>query len=165
MVEETVFSYDQITLPARGSRRFVAEAIADRKRPAVAFERSVPVKLTLAMVFVAIASLVYLAQASQASVIELNIASLQQEGSDLSVTNANLHAQAARLRAVTRVSQAAVTQFHMVQPNGSSIVWISIVVPRVTPQPDISISTLRAQRSSQPLAWVNNLMNTVVASL
>lgn len=140
-------------------------AIAGRVRLAEALGRSVLVQLTLVMSLIAFAGLLYLAQASQVDVLKFTIADLRAERTQLTAQNASLHAQATSLQSISRIDHLATTQLHMSQPDLSSAVWVRPVMPRVVPLPAVGADTARAERTSQPLAWMQRFLRTVKSSL
>src|SRR5579884_2599677 len=85
-------------------------AIAGRERLARWIGASVLVQLMLAMAFIAMAALLYLAQASQASILEYNIAEMQTRQTQLMATNAGLRASATTLQSPTRIDTLASTR-------------------------------------------------------
>jgi hypothetical protein len=119
----------------------------------------------LATVLVATAFLFYLAQASQASVIELNISYLQVESGKLDAQNANLHAAAAGYQSLPRLSWIATNEFHMVPPDIRQTVWIRPVYPTVLPVPNPAADQVRARQRSQPIAWISRFAALVRSSL
>lgn len=147
-------------------RRWDAQpAPAGRSRVGDALARSVLVQLMLAMTFVAVAALLYLAQASQASVLDYNIAALQAERSQLNSQNAGLQATATSLRSLPRIEAAASTQLHMTTPGMSGTIWIKPVLPTLAAPPLPSYDPRSAQKESQPLAWMKRVFSFVKSSL
>jgi cell division protein FtsL len=154
------------------SRRWAARpAIAGRERLTQALGQSVLVQLMLAMAFVALAALLYLAQASQASVLQFNIADLQDQQAQLNVQNANLHATAISLESLQRVDTIAIRQLHMTTPDLSTSIWVHPVIPcSGTPcgwstiRP-LNADTVSAERQSQPLGWMRRFVALVKSSL
>jgi cell division protein FtsL len=140
-------------------------AVAGRERLGKLLNQSVLAQLMIAMCFFALALLFYLAQASQASVIQFNIADLQAQQQQLQINNANLHAQAAALQTAGRIDQAATTQLHMVKPDLGAAIWVRVQIPRVVPYRAQNADTLAAQRQSEPLAWLSNAFSAVKSSL
>lgn len=112
-------------------------------------------QLMLSMGLIAFAALIYLNQASQVSVMQFNIADLQQRQSDLESKNANLYATATSLQSLTRIEALAVTRLHMTKFDDSRTIWVYPVVPQVA-APAISDSQTAAQQRSQPLEWMKN---------
>lgn len=153
---------DRSSLPRRWAAR---PAVAGRQRLAQALGQSVLIQLMLAMTFVALAALLYLAQASQASVLQFNIAGLQDQQAQLTVQNANLRATATSLESVQRIDTIAVRQLHMTTPALSRSVWVEPVIPQVAPIRPFNADTLSAQRRSQPLAWMRRFVALVRSSL
>lgn len=140
------------------------EAIAGRKRVALALGDSVLVQLLLAMSFVAMALLLYLAQASQADVLQLTISELQQDHAVLIARNASLHASATQLQSLRRIDAAATGQLHMTKPNLATTLWVRPVLPTLAATPQLT-STQVAQQQSEPLAELQRAWSNFLASL
>lgn len=140
-------------------------AVAGRTRVIEAVNKSVLAQLMLAMGCVAFAALLYMAQASQISVQQINISLLQSERAQVMTDNTNLHTTATSLSAVKRIESVAVGQLHMAEPSLSSTVWIKPVFPRIHAAPLLSESTLTAERRSEPLAWMTRFVTFVRFSL
>lgn len=122
-------------------------------------------QLTMAMSCVAAAGLLYLAQASQVSVLEYNIADLQAQQSALNVQDANLEATATQLQSFSRVSTLATSQLHMTKADISNAIWVEPVIPPVPQTVNVNADTVAAQEASQPLAWMRQLYTLVRSSL
>jgi hypothetical protein len=122
-------------------------------------------RLMLATCFVAGAAVLYLAQASQTSVMEFNISELQQQELQLSLRSADLHGTATNLQSFTRIGNLATNQLHMIRPAPSATIWIHPVVPWVPASPLPEASRARAVQESQPLSWMRNFISFVAASL
>jgi cell division protein FtsL len=121
----------------------------------------------LAMACIAMAALLYLAEASQSSVLQYNIDALQAQRSQLSAQNANLQAQATSLSSIQRIGAEAADQLHMSRPGISSTIWLNPIVPWFS-QPAIPTARaeiLAAQRQSQPLAWMGRFLAFLESSL
>ena len=140
-------------------------AVAGRERLAQALDRSVLAQLVLAMTCVAVALLLYLAQASQASVLEFRIAALESARTQLTAQNATLHASATALQSLQRIDSAATNRFHMIRPDLSTTLWIRPIIPSVRPLPPANADRATAQQRSQPLAWMIRFMSAVKSSL
>lgn len=140
-------------------------AVAGRERVSRLLGDSTLVQVMLAMTFVAVAALLYLSQASEADVLQLNIASLQQERYVLNSQNADLHAQATQLQSLQRVDWAAQNQLHMTRPDLSTAIWVSPVLPNLPPAPRADAASSAAERASQPLAQIERFIAFVHASL
>jgi cell division protein FtsL len=119
----------------------------------------------LVMSLIAFAGLLYLAQTSQVDVLKFTISDLRAERTQLTAQNASLHAEATSLQSITRIDQIATTQLHMAQPDLSSAVWVRPVTPRVAPLPSVASDAAQAERSSQPLAWMQRALRAIKASL
>jgi cell division protein FtsL len=145
-----------IRIPARSSER--------TERPQQA-EHSMLLQLMLAMCFVAGAAVLYLAQASQTSVMEYDIAGLQRQELQLNLKNADLHSVATNLQSFQRIGAIATDQLHMIKPAPSATIWIRPAVPWVPSSPLPEVSTNQATRRSQPLAWMRNFFSFVASSL
>jgi cell division protein FtsL len=126
---------------------------------------SIPARLALATVLVATAFLLYLAQASQASVISLNIEDQQMTRSQLTVENANLHESAATYQSLTRISAAAAGPLHMNPPGTAPSVWLRPVIVRIQPPRDTSHDLAHAETQSQPLFWMKHALSVIESSL
>ncbi len=142
--------------------------VADRRRPATSIHHSVLLQLMLAMSFIALAAMIYLAQASQASVLQFNIDDLQATRAQLNQQNASLHASVTALQSLQRIDTVATRQLHMTKPDFSNTIWIQPRVPSGSPQ----IVPLRhtddvvsAQKQSQPLGWLRRFLRFVKYSL
>lgn len=151
--------------PALRLRLTARPAVAGRERLADALGGSVLVQLMLAMSFVALAALLYMAQAGQASVQEINISELQYQRMQLVQTNTNLRALATSLRSPQRVDTIATTQLHMGSPDPATIIWLNAVVPPVPAIAPVNADTVAAQQSSQPLAEMERAIRFIRASL
>jgi cell division protein FtsL len=123
------------------------------------------VQLMLAMSLVAFAALLYLIQASQASVLEYNIAELQAQQVQLQAANAHLHAQVTTLQSPQRIDTLATTQLHMTKPDLSTAIWVTPVLPRVVFPRPLNADVVDAQRASQPLTWFEHMATFVKLSL
>jgi cell division protein FtsL len=130
-----------------------------------AIETSVLARLVTAMALFAVAGLLYLAQASQVSVHEFNIADLQQQQATLTMQNASLHAQATSLQSPDRIAQIAGTRLHMAPPDLSRAIWITPVLPTVAPVPGSDADTEAAMQGSEPAAWMQRLVTLIQSSL
>ncbi|MGH2448285.1 MAG: hypothetical protein ACRDFS_06750 [Chloroflexota bacterium] len=130
--------------------------------PIRALSDSIPVQLMLAMSLVAMATLFLFIQSSQASVIELNLQSLQNQQTQLNATAAGLQAATTRLQTPQHIQSIAINQLHMSKPNPSSMVWVAptVVLPRTKP-----VSATDAKAQSQPLAWMERFIRLVRSSL
>lgn len=136
-----------------------------RERLAHVSADSTLVQLMLAMTCVAAAGLLYLAQASQVSVLQYNIAGLQYQQTTLNAQNASLRASATQLQSLQRIDTAATSQLHMTKPDLSNAIWItSATPPKVTIRP-YNADTVAAERASQPLAWMTYFFTVVRSSL
>lgn len=136
-----------------------------RERLAYVTADSTLVQLMLAMTCVAAAGLLYLAQASQVSVLQYNLAGLQYQQTTLNAQNASLRATATQLQSLQRIDTAATSQLHMTKPNLSSAIWITAPTPpAVTIRPS-NADTVAAARASQPLAWMASFFTIVRSSL
>lgn len=148
-----------------GRRRRPVPALPDRSQVLESLGSSVLVQLMLAMSLVAVAGLLYLAQASQASVLQYNITELQIERAQLTAQNGSLHATAMNLQSPQRIVTAAQTRLHMRQPDPSNTLWVAPTFPAVTIPPPAAVSRRAAQQRSRPLAWMRRVLQFVRASL
>jgi cell division protein FtsL len=142
----------------------VQPAIAGRQRIVSALSQSILVQLMLAMTFVALAALLYLAQASQASVLQFNIADLQARRSQLDINNASLQASVNSLQSPGRIDSLAAGKLHMVRPNLTNTIWITPVAPRISlrvPRGELAA----AGKQSQPAASISRFLRFVASSL
>lgn len=122
-------------------------------------------QLMLAMTCVATAGLLYLAQASQVSVLQYNIAGLQNQQVTLNAQNASLRATATQLQSLRRIDAAATAQLHMTKPDLSSAIWVNAVTPPPVQIRALNADTVAAEQASQPLAWMKHLFTLVRSSL
>ncbi len=158
---------------AGGNTRTVSIQERSQLRPAIAgrellgrlLDQSILVRLMLALTLIAVACLIYLAQASQMSVLESQIGALRTDNVSLMARNANLHAQANDLQSMQRIDTEATTKLHMTKPDLATTVWIRPVVPRVVPIVADSLDNSAAKRQSQPLAWLDRFVTFVQNSL
>lgn len=149
----------QQSLAPRWSRR----AVAGRKRLTEALGESVLVQLALAMSFIALAALLYMAQAGQISVQQINIAVLRNERVQLVGQNATLQSQATALQSTQRVDDIAVNQLHM--GLGETVVWVTPTVPHVRTVRPVNADMAAADRASQPLTQMIAFLRAVHDSL
>jgi cell division protein FtsL len=117
------------------------------------------------MSLIAFAAMVYLFQASQVSILEMNIGDLQNQQVQLRLDNASLQMTASSLQSIQRVDSIATNQLHMTKPDISTFMWVTPVAPRMPALHGVNDDVLRAQRQSQPLAWMRNAANFVESSL
>jgi len=153
------------TKPLWRTRLAVRPAIPARERVAGAVGHAVPVQLALAMSLIACAFMLYLFQASQTSVLEMNIAHQQSTQMRLQLENAALQTSATRLRSIQRVDTIATNQLHMVKVALSQTVWVYPVAPVVRQPVPAGTATLTAQRQSEPLSWMFRMVTFVGDSL
>ena len=151
--------------PSWRTRLAVRPALLGRERVAKAIGHAVPVQLALAMSLIACAFLLYLFQASQTSVLDMNIAYQQSKQMQLQLENAALQTSATRLQSIQRVDTIATNQLHMTKLSLSQSVWVYPVVPVVGPPVPAGTDTLTAQRQSEPLSWMVRLVSFVGDSL
>lgn len=123
------------------------------------------VRITLAMALLAVASLLYLTQASQVSVFQYNIAYLQAQRVQLTGDNTALRAQAISLQSLARVQHIATTRLHMITPDIRSTLWVSPIYPHLPTVRRLDEDTVAAQQQSQPLYWLKDFVHFVRASL
>lgn len=147
-------------------RAYLAQrpALAGRERLAEALSHSPLVQLMLVTTLVAVAFLLYLAQASQLSIVEYDVQDLKVQRMQLNAENANLHTQAAQLQSLRRIGAVAATELHMARPDVSSTIWVQPLAPRVTVS-HIAASTAGAEQRSQPAAWLRRFASLVKSSL
>jgi cell division protein FtsL len=119
----------------------------------------------LAMSFTVLAALLYLAQANQASVLDLNIATLQNEQVQLNSQNVDLRATSMSLQSIQRIDSIAINQLHMAKPDASNTIWIYPIIPIVSTPRATGQGGYSAQQDSQPMAWVGRFLNAVQSSL
>lgn len=140
-------------------------AVAGREYLSSLLGKSVLAKLMLAMSLVAVALMLYLAQASQESVLQFNIAALQEQQTQLNVQNANLTSQATSLQSFGRIDWLATNQLHMVKPDINNTVWVQPLVPQAPPAAATGVTVPQAQRDSEPTAWMSRFVDFVKNSL
>lgn len=119
----------------------------------------------LAMSLVAFAAMLYLFQASHASVLEMNIGDLQGQQVQLRMDDATLRSTASTLQSLQRVDSVATNQLHMTKPDLSTAIWIHPATPRLAAIRAVNADTVTAQRQSQPLAWMHRFAQFVKSSL
>jgi cell division protein FtsB len=136
-----------------------------RERLAHLTADSTLVQLMLAMTCVAAAGLLYLAQASQVSVLQYNMAGLQYQQTTLNARNASLRATATQLQSLQRIDTAATSQLHMTKPDLSTAIWITAPVPPAVHIYASNADTVAAEQASQPLAWMTRFVTVVRSSL
>ena len=119
----------------------------------------------LAMTLMALAALLYLAQASQVSVLQFSIAELQTERTQLALENASLRMVATNLQSVRRVDRLASDQLHMIKPDISTSVWVWPVVPPVPSARTPEADRAAAQQASQPGSWLRRFVRLVLSEL
>jgi cell division protein FtsL len=127
--------------------------------------RSVLVQLMLAMSLVSAAAMLYLAQASQASVIDFDLAEIKAQQIQLNAENAGLHSQANQLQALQRIDALATSSLHMTKPDLTTTVWVKPFVPKVRHVPSFYPTAGAATESSSPLAWTQRFLTAVRNSL
>ena len=142
-----------------------APARAGRERLAEALGKSVLVQLMLAMTFIALAALLYMAQESQISVQQINIAGLRAQHMQLAADNVSLRSSATSLQETPRIDTIATTTLGMSIPDASSRMWLTVSVPALQPQQPIDADTIAAERNSQPLAWMSRALHELQDSL
>lgn len=146
-------------------RLLAAPAVSGRERLGLSFGNSPLIQLALAMTLVAFAAMVYLFQASQVSVLEMNISDLQTQRVQLRMDNAALQTTASSLRSLQRVDTIATERLHMTKPDISNSMWVTIAAPRLPAIRAVNADTIEAQRRSQPLAWMRSFASFVRSSL
>ncbi len=167
--------YAPATRERRGSKGIVQTALRDRTltRPAISgrerlglsIGNSVLIQLALAMSLVAFAAMIYLFQASQVSILEMNISGLQNQEVQLRVDNAALQTTASSLQSIQRVDAIATNRFRMTKPDISAALWITPAAPRLSDIRGINADVFEAQRQSEPLAWMKHVVTVVQSSL
>jgi cell division protein FtsL len=157
-------SEHSVGITPRG-RAIARPAIAGRARLSLSLGNSVLIQLGLAMSLVALAAMIYLFQASQVSILEMNIGDLQNQQVQLRVDNAALQMTASSLQSIQRVDAIATNQLHMTKPDISSSIWITPVNPHLTAIRAVNADVVAAQRQSEPLAWMQNFATFVKSSL
>lgn len=146
--------------------RLVARpAVSGRERLSLSIGNSVLIQLALAMTLVAFAAMIYLFQASQFSILEMNISDLQNQQAQLKLDNAALQTTASSLQSIQRVDTLATTQLHMIKPDVASFMWITPATPRMPAIRAVNADLVQAQRQSQPLAWMQRFAQFVQSSL
>jgi cell division protein FtsL len=151
--------------PAIDRTGSVAPVVALRERLADGLQHSVLMQLMLAMSFVALAGMLYLAQASQTSVLQFNIQDLHYTQTQLAAQNASLQAAATSLNSVTRVNSLALGRFQMTKPDFSHAIWINVSAPTVVLLQPAYANVRSAQRQSRPAAWIVRFLSVVKNSL
>lgn len=146
------------TLPA-------APAIAGRERLMEALGRSVLVQLMLAMTFIAVAFLLYMAQESQISVQQINMSVLRSQHMQLVADNTTLRARATALQSTPRIDWTASTRLGMLASDQNSKVWVPVSVPQLPALRPVSADAVAAESQSAPLAWMSRFLHSVQSSL
>jgi cell division protein FtsL len=146
-------------------RLIARPAVSGRARLSLSVGNSVLIQLALAMSLVAFAAMVYLFQASQVSIMEMNIGDLQNQQVHLRMDNAALQTTAASLQSLQRIDAIATNQLHMIRPDISTSMWITSAAPRISAIRAVNADVVEAQRQSQPLAWMQTLATFVKSSL
>jgi cell division protein FtsL len=126
---------------------------------------SVLVQLMLAMTFIAVAFLLYMAQESQISVQQINMAVLRSQHMQLVAENTTLRAAATGLQSTPRVDRIATTRLGMSVPDASNTIWVSVSVPPLPPVRPVNADVVAAERQSAPMAWLGRFVRTVQSSL
>lgn len=146
--------------------RLVARpAVSGRERLSLSVANSVLIQLALAMSLVAFAAMIYLFQASQFSILEMNISDLQNQQAQLRVDNAALQTTASSLQSIQRVDTIATTRLHMTKPDMGTFMWVAPATPRMPVIRAVNADLVQAQRQSQPLAWMQHFAAFVQSSL
>ncbi len=140
----------------------LGEAVSTRRER---IADSILARLMLAMTCVATAGVLYLAQASQESVLQYNIAELQAQQATLNAENANLQATATQLQSLRRIDTAAAARLHMAKPNLENAIWVNAATPSVPQPAQMNADSVAAEQASQPLAWMHQLFILVQSSL
>jgi cell division protein FtsL len=172
MIGERYAPASRVRATSRGStkgmlrQRLIARpAVSGRERLSLSIGNSVLIQLALAMSLVAFAAMVYLFQASQYSILEMNIADLQNQQVQLKLDTAALQTTASSLQSIQRVDTIATTQMHMTKPDVGSLMWITPATPRMPVIRAVNADLVDAQRQSQPLAWMEHFATFVQSSL
>jgi cell division protein FtsL len=150
--------------PALG-RLTAQPSVAGRQRLTQSLGDSMLVRLLLAMSLLVLALLLYLFQATQASVHDFTISDLRAQQMQLRLENAQLRLNATSLQSIQRIDDVATTQLKMSKPPDDSIIWVSPVIPHVVALPAINADVVTAQERSSPRAWVSRLVHAVKSSL
>ncbi len=156
----------KISSAGRMRARIIAgPAVSGRERLSLSIGNSVLIQLALAMSLVAFAAMIYLFQASQFSILEMNISDLQNQQVQLRVDNAALQTTASSLQSIQRVDTIATTQMHMTKPDIATFMWVTPATPRIPAIRAVNADLVAAQRQSQPLAWMQHFAKLVQSSL
>ncbi len=142
-----------------------APAMAGRERLMEALGQSVLVQLMLAMTFIAVAFLLYMAQESQISVQQINLSVLRSNHMQLVANNTTLRTSATSLQSATRIDQTASTRLGMSAPDNSAYIWVQVAVPPLAPVHPVNADAMAAETQSAPLAWMGRFLNSVQSSL
>src|SRR5579875_3143223 len=137
--------------------RVVEPLAAGPQRSLAALSRSDLVQLMLAMSLFAGAILLYLMQAENASVTQLNISMLQSQQAQLNAQLARSQTQASNLGTEPRVQYLATSELHMSAPGPANTVWLNVTLPpiqRVPPPVNVNRSAL----DSEPLAQIKSFI-------
>src|SRR5947209_5699863 len=140
-------------------------AVSGRERVSLSLGHSVFIPPGLAMSLIAFAAMVYLFEASQVSILEMNIGDLQNQHMQLRMDNASLQRPASSLQSIQRVDSIATNQLHMIKPDISTFMWVTPVAPRMQALHPVNADLVQAERRSQPLSWMQNAASFVKSSL
>jgi cell division protein FtsL len=130
-----------------------------------ALGKSVVIQLMLAMTLIAVASLLYMAQESQISVQQINIAGLRGEHMQLVAQNTTLRSRATALQSTQRIDQVATTKLGMTAQSPADQVWFDVTVPALPAVRPVNADTLAADSASSPGAWLKRFAHTIQSSL
>jgi cell division protein FtsL len=117
------------------------------------------------MSLIAFAAMVYLFQASQVSILEMNIGDLQNQQVQLRLDNASLQMTSSSLQSIPRVDSIATNQMHMIKPDISTFMWVTPAATHLPPVHGVNQDVLQAERQSQPLSWMQSVAAFVKSSL
>ncbi len=134
-------------------------------RVAQSLGQSVPVQLALILSLLAFAAMVYMFQASQVDVLQMNISALQSHAVQAQADNAALESRATYLQSIRRITAIATKQLHMAPVDPNAMVWIFPVIPPTPQTHDVNADLRRVQQASQPLAWVGQFAAAVRSAL
>jgi len=112
----------------------------------------------LALLLMALVSLLYLSQTSDVATTGYDIADLQAQQQQLQMQNEQLQLQIAQLESLDRIDQAASTRLHMGPPD--HVVYVT-APPAVIPTPVASDQSTANARSSTPLGWLGHVINSL----
>jgi hypothetical protein len=106
-----------------------------------------------------VAVVLYLLQANQVTMLEMNLGNMQAKQANLMAQNASLIVKADRLTAEPVISAIA-ARHHMFRPKLKTALWLTVYVPPTVPRLG-SVTPVR----TGPLVWMEHAVQAVKDSL